>query len=157
MKNLLTCFALGLSSLSLLGTAQARTPVPFNATAYPVVPAAGLYQALGERPGIQALMDDMVKRLVADPRIGVHFKKTKPAHLARQLTDQVCQLAGGPCVYDGPTMKEAHGEMDITRADFNALVEVAQQAMRAQGIAFTRQNQVLALLAPMHRDVVTVH
>jgi hemoglobin len=53
-------------------------------------------------------------------------------------------------------MKEAHANMDVTRSHFNALVEVLQTSMNARGIPFTRQNQLLALLAPMHRDVVNV-
>ena len=53
-------------------------------------------------------------------------------------------------------MKTAHASLKITKGDFNALVEVLQQSMDAQGIAFTTQNQLLALLAPMHRDVITV-
>jgi hemoglobin len=51
-------------------------------------------------------------------------------------------------------MKAAHGDTEVTRAHFNALVEVLQQTMAARGIAFQRQNQMLALLAPMHRDIV---
>lgn len=131
-------------------------PAVTPASAYPMAPAAGLYQAFGEQAGIRALMDDFVVRLKADPRIGDQFKDTQLDNLAKQLTDQVCQLAGGPCVYKGPDMKEAHANMDVTRSHFNALVEVLQVSMNARGIPFTRQNQLLALLAPMHRDVVNV-
>ena len=44
--------------------------------------------------------------------------------------------------------------MDITKSNFNALVEVLQQSMDAQGIAFGTQNKLLAKLAPMHRDII---
>ena len=152
MKNLFVCTCLGLLTLITSPLALAQTP----ASAYPVAPAPGLYQAMGEQAGIRTLMDDFVGRLAADPRIGAQFKDTNRANLASQLTNQVCQLAGGPCVYKGPDMKEAHAGMDITRSHFNALVEVLQQSMDARGIPFTRQNQLLALLAPMHRDVITV-
>ena len=117
---------------------------------------AGLYQALGEKPGITRLMDDFVNRLVQDPRIGGHFKEVKPAALKQSLTDQICQLSGGPCQYEGADMKSAHADMDINKGHFNALVEVLQTAMDAQGIPFAQQNRLLALLAPMHRDVITV-
>ena len=53
-------------------------------------------------------------------------------------------------------MKSAHGEMDITNTPFPALVEVLQTSMDAQGIAFSQQNRLLALLAPMQRDIITV-
>ena len=115
-----------------------------------------LYRALGERAGLTALMDGFVDQLAADPRIGKHFKDTNRKHLKQQLGDQLCAVSGGPCKYEGADMKAAHEQMDITRADFNALVELLQIAMQAQGIAFSVQNQLLARLAPMHRDVITV-
>jgi len=149
--------SLALTAAVLCLPAQAQQmPAPSAASAYPVAPAPGLYQAFGERAGIRALMDDFVVRLKADPRIGTQFASTNLQNLAASLTEQLCQLSGGPCVYKGPDMKAAHASMDITRAHFNALVEVLQQSMDAKGIPFARQNQMLALLAPMHRDTVTV-
>ena len=152
MKN--TLITLGLVCSSLL-------PLPLPTLAQNTPPAtttapAGLYQALGETAGITRLMDDFVNRLITDPRIGSHFKDAKTQPLKDSLTRQICQLSGGPCQYTGPDMKTAHGEMDITKANFLALVEVLQAAMDAQGIAFTQQNRLLALLAPMQRDVITV-
>jgi len=113
-----------------------------------------LYRALGAREGIGTLMVDFVGRLRADPRIGALFKETNPQYLAEQLRDQICGVAGGPCEYEGPTMKKAHEDMKIGKADFNALVEVLQQAMDARNVPFGVQNQLLARLAPMHRDIV---
>ncbi len=157
MKHLITSTALTLLALVSGATlAQSMRPAPSAASAYPVAPAAGLYQAFGEEAGIRSLMDDFVVRLKADPRIGDQFKDTNLNNLAQSLSDQLCQLSGGPCVYKGPDMKTAHADRDTTRAQFNALVEVLQQSMDARGIPFNRQNQMLALLAPMHRDVVTV-
>lgn len=157
MKHLVTSTALTLLALVSGATlAQSMQAAPSAASAYPVAPAAGLYQAFGEQAGIRSLMDDFVVRLKADPRIGEQFKDTNLGNLAKSLSDQLCQLSGGPCVYKGPDMKTAHADRDTTRAQFNALVEVLQQSMDARGIPFTRQNQMLALLAPMHRDVITV-
>jgi hemoglobin len=70
--------------------------------------------------------------------------------------DQFCQVMGGPCIYKGADMKSSHANLDITKADFNALVEVLQHTMDAQGIPFREQNKLLARLAPMHRDTITV-
>jgi hemoglobin len=160
MKSLIALTAFSLlslvSGLTFAQTMDKPMAAVTPASAYPVAPAAGLYQAFGEQTGIRALMNDFVGRLKADPRLAEAFKDANSANLAKQLSDQVCQLAGGPCVYNGPNMKEAHANMDVTRTDFNALVEVLQVSMDARGIPFTRQNQLLALLAPMHRDVITV-
>ncbi|MDM7943080.1 MAG: group 1 truncated hemoglobin [Hydrogenophaga sp.] len=157
MKHLITSTALTLLALASGATlAQSMRPAPSDASAYPVAPAAGLYRAFGEEAGIRSLMDDFVLRLKADPRVGEQFQDTNLTNLAKSLSDQLCQLSGGPCVYRGPDMKTAHADRDTTRAQFNALVEVLQLSMEARGIPFTRQNQMLALLAPMHRDVITV-
>lgn len=114
-----------------------------------------LYQSLGEKPGVTALASDFVDRMKAHPRIGTMFDKIKPAYLEEQIADQFCEVSGGPCQYDGETMKNSHAELGIDKAQFNLVVEILQAAMDAQGIPFTAQNQLLAKLAPMHRDIIT--
>tara|TARA_B100001250_G_scaffold363828_1_gene343425 strand:- start:89 stop:523 length:435 start_codon:yes stop_codon:yes gene_type:complete len=114
-----------------------------------------LYQALGQKAGITALVDDFVGRVLRDERIKHHFKDTNPKALKDSLSDQFCQLSGGPCKYEGADMKAAHADMGIRKHEFNALVEDLQAAMDARGIPFTQQNRLLALLAPMHRDIIT--
>lgn len=113
-----------------------------------------LYRQLGGQPGLVKLMDDFMTRLLADPRMHPFFKDVDHAHVKAQLVAQVCEVSGGPCKLKGPDMKRAHEGMDITKRDFNALVEVLQDSMAAQGIAFSTQNRLLARLAPMHRDIV---
>ncbi len=134
-----------LLALALTGAAQGQTPGAGD----------GLYRALGEKPGITALIDDFVNRVTRDPRIGHFFAKTKLPNLKEQLRDQVCHLSGGPCAYEGDPMKPVHADMQVHKADFNALVEVLQVAMDARQIPFRDQNRLLALLAPMHRDIIT--
>jgi hemoglobin len=119
-------------------------------------PDDALYQALGAQPGLVKLMDDFMTRLLADPRTAPFFKEANQQHIKAQLVDQVCELSGGPCKLKGPDMKKVHAGVDIDKAAFNALVEVLQHSMDAQGIAFATQNRLLAKLAPMHREIVNV-
>lgn len=158
MKALALCCALlGSGATLMLAHAQTAAAPTAAPTATPAAVAAGLYAALGEQAGIDRLVDDFVERLVRDPRIGPQFKDTKPAALKESLAEQFCALSGGPCTYHGGTMREVHADMEINKGDFNALVEQLQRAMDAQGIAFSQQNRLLALLAPMHRDIITRH
>lgn len=119
------------------------------------LPDDGLYQQFGGRPGLTRLMDDFVERLVTDPRTQRFFKNANKPHLKAQLTDQLCEVSGGPCQLKGPAMADVHGNMGIAKGDFNALVEVLQLSMNAQGIPFAAQNRMLAQLAPMHRDIIS--
>ena len=136
--------ALAAAFVSTAAPAQGRPP-----------PDDRVYQAWGGKPGIRAVMEDFFTRLLADPRMRPFFKDTNRGHLVAQLTEQLCQEAGGPCTYDGPPMGAVHESLDIGRSDFNALVEVLQQSMDAKGIPFAAQNGMLARLAPMHRQIVT--
>ena len=113
-----------------------------------------LYQQLGGQRGLVTLMDDFMVRLLADPRMNPFFKDTDQKHIKEELVAQFCEVAGGPCKRNGPDMKKAHSGIDVTKANFNALVEVLQQSMDAQGIPFAAQNRLLAKLAPMHREII---
>ena len=134
--------------------AQSAEPNPAGAPA----PADDtLFRALGGQAGIDRIVGEFVPRLVADPRTGEFFKKTDQAHLKAMLALQFCVVSGGGCTYTGLPMKKAHENIDVSKGDFNALVEVLQTSMSAQGVPFSTQNQLLARLAPMHRDIVNVH
>ncbi len=135
--------------------AQAQSAPAASAVAAPADDA--LFRALGGQAGIDRITGDFVPRLVVDPRTSEFFKKTNQPHLEQMLSQQFCVVAGGPCVYTGLPMKRAHQDMDISKADFNALVEVLQAAMDAQGVPFATQNRLLARLAPMHREIVDMH
>ncbi len=146
MKNSLVSFAIAASSLLLASTSFGQTIVAKDDQ---------LYKAFGEKPGLVALMDDFMSRLLADARTGPHFKPSDQRRVKEQLVDQLCMLSGGPCVYKGADMQSSHANLDIKKSDFHALVEILQNAMDAKGIPFRKQGEMLALLAPMHRDIIT--
>lgn len=113
-----------------------------------------LYDALGEREGIEQLMQDMLLNIADDRRIVEHFRDADIPRLHRLLSEQLCDITGGPCTYEGETMVESHTGMDVSRADFNALVENLQLAFDQNEVPVSVQNQLLALLADMHGDIV---
>lgn len=149
-KQLLTALALGLALAAGSTSASAQT---MAAATMPAADAS-LYQALGERTGIERVVADLLRRATADSRISAQFKDTNLPQLQARLTDQICAATGGPCRYTGADMKTAHANLDIRKSDFNALVEDLQAAMDANQVPFSAQTRLLALLAPMHRDVV---
>ncbi len=115
---------------------------------------AELYDDLGGQAGMQAIVDHAIQRWLADPRVGPTFADTNMDRFRRLITDQLCQVAGGPCRYAGRTMAAAHRGLDLTRAQFNAVAEDLQDAMEDSGVAYHTQNRLLAKLAPMQRDTV---
>ena len=118
--------------------------------------AATLYDDLGQEAGISHIVDETVQQILIDSRIKDGFKETNMKRLASLLKEQFCVLADGPCRYSGDDMKIVHEKLGITSAQFNALAEDLQLAMEKCAVPFTVQNKLIARLAPMKRDIVTV-
>jgi hemoglobin len=114
-----------------------------------------LYQDLGGHDGIAKIVDTATVNFLADDRIKHTFDDTNIDRFKGLLADQLCQLSGGPCVYKGRDMATVHKGFHLTVADFNALVEDLQDGMEKCDVPFRTQNRLLAILAPMKRDVVT--
>lgn len=131
---------------------NAAQAVPDPAPAHPEL--AGDFRAFGGEEGLRALMEDFVARLVADPRTHRFFADIDQVALKRHLVEQFCAVLGGGCAYTGRDMVEAHAAFGIDRAAFDALVEDLQIAMAGRGIPFRAQNRLLAVLAPMHREII---
>lgn len=130
------------------------------AQAQTVTPAAvqkddSLYRALGGLEVLTKVVDDTLALALADPRIKDTFKDSDMKKLAKLITEQFCDLSGGPCTYSGDPMKEVHQGLALNNMHFNALVEDLQAAMDKSHIPSRTQNKLLALLAPMQRTVVT--
>ena len=153
MKKLLSSI---LSVLALAASACIALPAAAQTAAAPTTASStALFETFGGKAGLVTLMDDFMVRLLADPRTGPHFKPVDQQRVKEQLVDQFCVAMAGPCVYKGADMKSSHANLDIKKSDFHALVEVLQVSMDAKGIPFRKQNEMLALLAPMNRDIIT--
>ena len=113
-----------------------------------------LYHDLGERAGIQRIVEGMLLNVAKDDRIVEHFRKVDIVRLRDKLVEQLCVEAGGPCRYTGDSMAEAHKGQNLTRSDFNALVENLIAAMDAEKIPVPAQNRLIARLAPMRGEVI---
>lgn len=110
--------------------------------------------AYGGYEGLGKITHDFVERVQKNPKIGRFFKDADIERLEAMLTDQFCDVLGGGCKYSGKSMKEAHTNMKVATADFNALAEDLQDALTAANVPTYQQNKLIAKLAPMHRDVV---
>ena len=119
-----------------------------------------LYERLGGKKSITAVVDAFVGNVAGDARINSFFKAdvADPKRLAKfkkNLVDQICQGTGGPCVYKGKDMKTAHAGMGITSADFTALVEDLVAALDKFHVPEKEKNELLGILGPMKSDIVT--
>ena len=118
-----------------------------------------LYERLGGKAAIVAVVDDFVANCAADTRINTFFTataadKNRLAAFKNKLVDQICEAAGGPCKYTGKDMKTAHAGMGITDADFNALVEDLTKSLNTFKVGKAEKDQLLGVLGPMRPQIV---
>jgi hemoglobin len=113
-----------------------------------------LYERLGGKDAITAVVDDFVGNVAADNRINKFFARTNIPNLKRNLVDQICQATGGPCTYTGRDIRTAHKGMGITDADFNALVEDLQKSLNKFKVPEKEQGELLGILGPLKPQIV---
>ena len=115
-----------------------------------------LYDRLGGKAAITAVVDTFVARVAADSRINKKFARTNIPRLKTMLVDQVCAQTGGPCTYTGRSMKEAHRGMRVTEGEFNALVEDLVAALNRFNVPKREQDELVGALGSMKGDIVEV-
>jgi hemoglobin len=147
MTRVIRAVAVGMLAVFSVGTLHAQSA------------QKSLYDRLGGKSAIVAVVNDFVGTVAADKRINGFFAATAAdqARLARfkeNLVNQICEAAGGPCKYTGKDMKTAHQGMGISSADFNALVEDLTKTLVKFKVGKTEQDQLLGALAPMKPMIV---
>ncbi len=117
-------------------------------------PDKSLYDRLGGKDAITAVVNDFVANVVADARINTFFKNADGAHLTQMLIDQICNATGGPCEYKGKDMKTVHTGMNIKEADFNALVEDLVKSLDKFKVGEKEKTELLTALGGLKPQIV---
>ncbi len=130
---------LAVALLSLAGAAQAEPT---------------LYEQIGGEPVLRKTVEEFVVIMEKDDRINFAFGNTDITKFKQLLFEQMCNITGGPCKYTGRTMKESHEKLAVNNVMFNALAEDVYIAFDRAGVPYRLQNKVMAIFAPMQRDIV---
>jgi hemoglobin len=113
-----------------------------------------LYDRLGGKPAIQAVVDDFVGNVAGDARINKRFANADVPRLKTMLVDQICEASGGPCKYAGASMLDAHRGMNISEAEFNALVEDLVKSLDKFKVPSPEKTELLTALGGMKGQIV---
>jgi len=113
-----------------------------------------LYDRLGGKGAITAVVETFVGNVGGDKRINGYFASTDLTKLKMHLVNQICGASGGPCTYTGRTMKQTHAGMGVTDAAFGALVEDLVAALDHHKVGKTEKDELLGVLGPMKSDIV---
>ena len=151
-----------LMGCALLGGAVAAhagpgAGAPTGAAAAVTSPAGTLFERIGGEAKLRATAHEFVVIILSDDRINFTFAETDLKKFEQLIYEQLCNLTNGGCKYTGRDMYTAHAKLNINNAEFNALAEDLYEAFDRVHVPYRLQNQVVAMLAPMERDVVKDH
>ena len=142
--------------MKLLRDATLAVVVSFAACSTPMKPMAdqSLYQRLGGKEAITAVVDDFIGNVAADARINKRFANANIPRLKMLLVEQICAASGGPCTYTGRDMTTAHTGMNIQSAEFDALVEDLVKSLDKFKVPEREQGELLGALGGMKPAIV---
>jgi len=119
-----------------------------------------LYDRLGGVYSIATLVDDLIDRVMSDPRLNANplvneaHHRVPPAGFKYLVTEMVCWAAGGPQIYSGKSMDEAHRRMNITAAEFDAFLDDLQQSLDKFQVPDEEQTELKAIVNSTRADIV---
>jgi hemoglobin len=115
-----------------------------------------LYQRLGGLKGISVVVNKSIDRISADSRVNQFFANFDLSVIREHFIQMLCVASGGPCKYEGRSMKESHQGLHITGAAFDAVLEDIGFTMKRLKVGEHEQDEVLNLLNSLRKDIVEV-
>ena len=113
-----------------------------------------LYERIGGAPAINAAVDEFYERVLADPDLARFFRAKQMKNLKQAQVDFFTQSLGGPAVYKGRSMSDAHARLPITAEQFGKVADHLGDALRHLGVEHGMVSEVISAVAPLADDIV---
>lgn len=134
-----------------------------------------LYDRLGGKEAIAAIVDDFTTRVIQDPRVnwerrgvksgGSLFRRAESVtweptvenvtRLKKHMAQFLSLATGGPAQYDGQSIEASHEGMRITNAEFDAAIGDLKASLDNLQIPSLEQKELLAIIESTRPQIVT--
>jgi hemoglobin len=126
----------------------------------PAASTPSLYERLGGINNIAVVVDDVIERsyvdpvFAANPRIHEAHQRFPKAVYKYNATALACQDFGGPQVYTGRGLKEAHQHLKVTETEWQALIQIFRDSMNSFKVPAKEQDEIIAILESTKDQIV---
>ncbi len=117
---------------------------------------SSLYERLGGTEGITRLASDLVDNHVANKTIAPRYAQSDLDKVKHAAATFFIAGTGGPSVYEGKEMYDAHQGMNIDAEEFIAVLDDALSAFAQNGVGQREQEEALYILYSLKNDIVRV-
>jgi hemoglobin len=109
----------------------------------------GIYDKIGGREAIEAIVEDLYVRVLADRQLSGFFAATNLDRIKGRQTEFFSAALGGPGPYTGAAMKDVHRGIGITMHHFSLFAGHLSDALAAAGIPSDTVTDILSAIAPL--------
>jgi hemoglobin len=119
-----------------------------------------LYDRLGGVYSIATVLDNLIDRVMVDPRLNANplvdkaHHRVPPAGFKYLVTEMVCWAAGGPQKYSGKSMADSHAELKITGDEWEAFLEDFQQTLDRFAVPAEERAELRAIINSTRSAIV---
>lgn len=113
-----------------------------------------LYQKLGGKAAIDAVVDAFYVKVLADKRVKDFFADVSMDKQRRKQKEFLSAAFGGPLPWTGKDMRKAHTGMGLTEEHFNAIAENLVNTLKDFKVKQDLIDQVVAIALTTKDDVL---
>lgn len=119
-----------------------------------------LYDRLGGLAPITVVVSDFLDALVPDPLLNENpaideaRRRVPTPYLKYRVTALVCQVTGGPCEYQGRSMKSSHAHLNITEREWDRMVTIFKEVLAEHKVPSRESGELLAIIGSTKDDIV---
>lgn len=113
-----------------------------------------LFDQIGGPSAVTAAVDDLYRRLIADPALTAYFDGVDMRRLKADQRSFIAAAIGSPGPYHGRSMRESHARYKIRADHFDRVVDHLVETLSDLGVSGAIIEQIGANLAPLKAEVV---
>jgi len=119
-----------------------------------------LYDRLGGVYNIATVVDDLIDRVMIDPRLNANplvdeaHHRVSAAGFKYLVTEMVCWASGGPQQYSGRSMEDSHRHLMITEEEWQAFADDFQQTLTKFEVPQIEQEELKAIVESTKESIV---
>ncbi|WP_037570673.1 group I truncated hemoglobin [Phaeacidiphilus oryzae] len=112
-----------------------------------------IYEEIGGAPALSAAVEEFYRRVLGDPELTGYFEGVETARLKGHQRAFLTAALGGPELYAGRPLDEAHRPLEIPPAHFDRVVVHLADTLDALSVPPATIDQIAGRLAPLRSAI----
>ena len=113
-----------------------------------------LYSQVGGETAVRAVVTEFYNRVLGDPALAPYFRHKQRKGLEESQVRFFTQALGGPTIYQGPSMADAHRNLHITARNFDRVADHLNETLASLGVDSAHIDAIMNTVAPLKGDIV---